>query len=378
MQEFEQTNNTENIETDNKAAENTDFSLNNGQEETENTENVEKEENIKYIPVPVFVPMPEITAEEKEKKEIKKTAMLAGLACLVMMGITFFWSTGYFALMGAFGFSISESQKIARDPFVLQFLQIVLSSLMFTLPFILIYKMGGFKISRTIELSKPEKQKILPFTLMGIGFCSFANICVSMLGSFFMGFGVDYDLDRPDNPEGILGFIISFIATAIVPALVEEFAFRGLILGSLKKYGEAFAIIVSSVVFGLLHGNFEQIPFAFLVGLILGFVTVKSGSIWLACLIHFLNNGISIVLDFVLGSVADEYINLFYNVYLMLALLLGIIGAILFAKCDNDAFNFKKTETKADEITKHRWFFTGPLIIILVLVCFVEAMQYFF
>ena len=361
MQEFEQTNNIENEDFENKESESTN-----------------SYENVNFVPVPVFVPMPEETEEQKEKKAIKKTAMLAGIACLVMTGITFFWSVGYFALMSVFGISTTEAQKIAGDPFVLQILQIVLSSLMFTLPFALIYKLGGLKISQTVALSKPEKKKILPLALIGVGFCSFANICVSMLGSIFMGFGIDYNLDRPKDPEGVLGFIISFIATAIVPALVEEFACRGLILGSLKKYGEAFAIIASSVIFGIIHGNFEQIPFAFLVGIVLGFVTVKSGSIWIACLIHFINNGISVALDYILKGFSEEYINLFYNVYLMLALLLGIIGAMLFAKCDQNAFNFEKSQTKADEVTKHKWFFTQPTIIIVVIICFVEAMAYFF
>lgn len=378
MQEFEQTNNIENEDLENKEAEKRDFSLNSEEKFPENTESTKPYENVTYIPVPVFVPMPEETEEQKEKKAIKKTAMLAGLACLVMMGITFFWSVGYFALMSAFGISVTEAQKIASDPFVLQILQIILSSLMFTLPFVLIYKLGGFKISNTIALSKPEKQKILPLTLIGVGFCSFANICVSMLGDFFMSLGMDYDLDRPEDPDGVLGFIITFIATAIVPALVEEFACRGLILGSLKKYGEAFAIVASAIVFGLIHGNFEQIPFAFLVGIVLGFVTVKSGSIWIACLIHFINNGISVILDYVLKGFSEEYINLFYNVYLMLALLLGIIGSLLFAKCDQNAFNFEKSQTKADEVTKHKWFFTQPLVIILTIICFIEAMVYFF
>ena len=353
-------------------------------EETVGNFSEEKEENkaqntekIKYIPVPVFVPMPELSPEEKEKKQIKKTALLAGLSCLIMMGIIFLWSAVYFALMGIFGISVTKAQKIATDPFVIQFLQIVLSSFMFIVPFTLVYKIGGFKISNTISLKSPQKSDILPLTLIGVGFCSFANISVSILGNIFISFGVDYQVDRPDNPSGFLGFIITFISTAIVPALVEEFACRGLILGSLKKFGEAFAIIVSSVVFGLIHGNFEQIPFAFLVGMILGFITIRSGTIWIACLIHFINNAASVIIDYALSGVNNDALNVFYNVYLMAALLVGILGAVIFVKTREDAFTLKKADTKSEEITKYRWFFTHPAIFILILVCFAESIEYF-
>lgn len=326
---------------------------------------------------PVFVPTPP-SPEELEKKAIKKTAMLAGLVCLIMTGITFFWSYGYFSLMGIVGFSREKAYHIASDPFVLQIIQIAISTIMFTLPFIFVYSLSGYKVAELVALSKPEKGVFLPLTLMGVGFCSFANIAVSIAGSIFEGFGVNYSVDRADHPKGILGFIITFISTAIVPPLVEEFGCRGFILGSLRKFGDGFAIIVSSLIFGLIHGNFEQIPFAFLVGVILGFATVKSGSIWIAVVIHAVNNGISVLADFLQRIVDVEYINIFYNVYLMAALAIGILGAVLFANCKSDAFSFKKPDTVSGEATKHKWFFTQPLIIILIIACMLESLQHFF
>jgi len=330
---------------------------------------------VKYVPV--YIPQPP-SPEELEKKAIKKTAMLSGIVCLLMTGITLFWSYAYFWLMDFVGFSTEEAYYIATDPFVLQIIQIVLSTIMFTFPFILVYKLAGYKVGELVALKKPEKGVFLPLILMGVGFCSFANIAVSIAGSIFEGFGVEYSVDRADDPNGVLGFLITFISTAIIPPLVEEFGCRGFILGSLKKFGDGFSIIVSSFIFGLIHGNFEQIPFAFLVGVILGFATVKSGSIWIAVIIHAINNAISVCADFLLRFVDSEYINVFYNVYLMAALAVGILGAVLFSKRKSDAFSLKKADTISDEVTKHKWFFTQPLIIILIIACMLESLQYFF
>lgn len=66
-------------------------------------------------------------------------------------------------------------------------------------------------------------------------------------------------------------------------------------LGLLKKYGKTLGVVGVSLVFGLLHGNLIQFVFATLVGLILGFVTVKTDSIVPAVIIHGFNNGMSVV-----------------------------------------------------------------------------------
>lgn len=68
----------------------------------------------------------------------------------------------------------------------------------------------------------------------------------------------------------------------------------------LRKYGNGFAVLSISIVFGLLHGNVIQFVFAFLVGLILGYITVKTDSVVPAILVHALNNGMSVIVSIVL------------------------------------------------------------------------------
>ncbi len=328
--------------------------------------------------VPVYIPVNVETPLEKEKKQIRKNALLVGLSCLLMTGVTYIWGTVYFAVMSAFGVSSEQAYKLASDPFVLQILQIIISIFMFTLPFILVFKLGGYKVSKTVLLDPPKKEYNLPLILIGIGFCAFANISVSIAGSIFSQFGIDYNVDYGEDPNGILGFLISFISTAIVPALVEEFACRGLILGSLKKYGEGFAIIASSAIFGMIHGNFEQIPFAFLIGLILGFITVKSGSIWLASITHSFNNAVSVVMSYLTKGMSDGLQSIIYNIYLMAALIIGILGIAIFSRRDKDVFAVKNVKTDCSEWQKNKWFFTHPAIIILMCVCLIESILIFF
>lgn len=87
-----------------------------------------------------------------------------------------------------------------------------------------------------------------------------------------------------------LGTLFYLISTCVFAPLGEEFVCRGVILGTLRKYGNWWAIFITATLFGLMHMNFYQGPYALLVGLVLGYVTVKTGSIWCAVLIHMINN----------------------------------------------------------------------------------------
>jgi len=100
-----------------------------------------------------------------------------------------------------------------------------------------------------------------------------------------------------------LGTVFYLIGTCIAAPLGEEFVCRGVMLNSLKKYGNWWAIAITAGLFGLMHMNFYQGPYAFLMGLVLGYVTVKTGSIWCAVLIHMINNSWSC-----LGEVVAEYL----------------------------------------------------------------------
>lgn len=80
-----------------------------------------------------------------------------------------------------------------------------------------------------------------------------------------------------------------FLYASIVAPLSEELIFRGYALRALRPYGKRFAIVGSALLFGLFHGNLLQTPYAILVGLVLGYVTVEYSIIW-AIAIHMFNN----------------------------------------------------------------------------------------
>lgn len=80
-----------------------------------------------------------------------------------------------------------------------------------------------------------------------------------------------------------------FFYVVFIGPVAEEIMFRGVVLHSLKKYGKIFAVVISSLAFGLMHGNLYQLLFAFGIGLMLAYITLEYSFKW-AVVLHILNN----------------------------------------------------------------------------------------
>lgn len=80
-----------------------------------------------------------------------------------------------------------------------------------------------------------------------------------------------------------------FLYASLLAPVWEELLFRGYVLRTLRPFGKRFSIWCSALLFGLFHGNLLQAPYAVLMGLILGYVTVEHSVCW-AVLLHMFNN----------------------------------------------------------------------------------------
>lgn len=80
-----------------------------------------------------------------------------------------------------------------------------------------------------------------------------------------------------------------FLYASILAPVWEEILFRGYVLRTLRPFGKRFAVLGSALLFGLFHGNLLQTPYAVLMGLVLGYLTVEHSIHW-AVLLHLFNN----------------------------------------------------------------------------------------
>ena len=137
---------------------------------------------------------------------------------------------------------------------------------------------------------------------IGIGVLVFLlNIAVSSFFSFILQlFGYNYSTGGGTiiTSYPFWMFLVNLLITAILPGFCEEVAHRGLLLRGFKDLGMKKAIILSALLFGLMHLNIEQFFYASIIGALLAFLTISTNSIFPAMIVHFMNNGISVYLDY--------------------------------------------------------------------------------
>ncbi|MFT4105319.1 MAG: CPBP family glutamic-type intramembrane protease [Lacrimispora sp.] len=116
----------------------------------------------------------------------------------------------------------------------------------------------------------------------------------------------------------------SIIATMVVMAPVfEEILYRKVLIGRIRQYGDKAAILVSSFIFGLSHGNFYQFFYAFGIGLVFGYIYIRTGKLRYTILFHMVINFMG---SFVaLHAVGSLWISAIYSLFILGGAAVGLV-----------------------------------------------------
>lgn len=135
---------------------------------------------------------------------------------------------------------------------------------------------------------------------------------------------------------GMSNNVVGILAIAVLGPIVEELTFREAIIGNLLKKNVApwTAILFSALCFGLIHANPAQIPFACIVGVILGIIYVKTGNVVVTSIIHIINNSIAVLQMNMLGDEAKElsFRDVLGVMDIPAIIILGILSAYIMTK----------------------------------------------
>lgn len=220
-----------------------------------------------------------------------------------------------------------------------------------------------------------DKIKALLLVFIGFGGCLVANYVTVFFRVFMEGMGIYSDYTALQDPSSTLDVVMIFIGSAIVPPLFEEFAIRGVLMQSLRKYGDAFAIIASAFVFGVFHGNIVQIPFAFLCGLFIGYAVIATESLWTGVIIHGLMNAMSAISSGIIYYIDEYTSNNFFYVASAAGIILGVLALIVYLT----RYKFKETLNDTESFNSlslgERFvkFNTSPVMIVAIIIYVINA-----
>ena len=132
-----------------------------------------------------------------------------------------------------------------------------------------------------------------------LGTSLFINLIIIIIKSVFK---TDFYVPNLDIGQGALATVVTIIVFSIYAPVVEETLFRGTVYRHTERLGQLFAIVFSSVMFGLMHGTVNQVFYAFVMGLGLSFIFSKTRSVFPCIIIHFCVNTTSVILTKIIGS----------------------------------------------------------------------------
>ena len=283
---------------------------------------------------PYYPPAPP-DPKQLQRRALRKTANGLG-----------FFILAYFLIMQVVAIAVSIAIRQTFDlseeeQTIFTFLLEILASVVSSLLAVGCYRvMSGKRLSDHFSKSRINRDMLVPMVFFGMGAAMIANQLASLFDQNISIFYLENAVSQSTRTQLVPEMLLYILSTAVAPAFAEELAFRGVFMNVMRKYGDAFAILTSAVLFGAMHGNTTQIVFAFILGLIFAFVDCKANSIIPSVIIHFINNFYAVASDILSTNteIGDTAVNAIHIIVVAVFCLLGILSYIYLAKRDTAFF----------------------------------------
>lgn len=177
---------------------------------------------------------------------------------------------------------------------------------------------------------------------------------LTMSGMFVIGVSPVSEQYMTETEYSDIMIICEIVFSAILAPVAEELLYRGVILRRLCDVSQHFAIFASAALFGLMHGNLMQTILGFIVGIVFGYATVKTGSLIFSIAGHiFINSAIVMtdIADYISGTELSE------KIWGIMMLSFGAIGLITAIIC------FSRGKIRFPEYTEYHKKRTYPIIV---------------
>lgn len=275
---------------------------------------------------------PYYAAAYEERRQIRHTAN--GVCWTALIGVLLMVAlSGVCALyLRLIGYQFTTQNGFEGLPPVLYYLLVsVQYSVGLALPAFLYFAIKHIPLTESLPFQKAGAANVAMYVFFGCMVCMLANYPADLVSTIQQYFGFSGSLpEMPLNNDAQV-LVLYAVNVIVIPPLVEEVMFRGVVLQSLRRYGDGFAVLVSAMMFGLYHGNFIQMIFAFICGLAMGFAVIRTNSLLPSIIIHFVNNSVSLAVEMVSRYYGQSMANYVNNILSIAIIALGLISVFFLA-----------------------------------------------
>lgn len=174
-----------------------------------------------------------------------------------------------------------------------------LAELEFLIPVVVLLFMDRFEVMRGTRMKMIGIRTIL-WTLLFTALILPVTYYLNMVSQLFVPNAVNETVSYFAVTAGqdiwVKPLWLNLLYIAILPPLIEEFIFRGVLFQGFRSCGLFKTAFFTALMFGLAHGNLNQFMYAFAVGIFLAYLVEASGSVYASMLAHSLINGTTVLL----------------------------------------------------------------------------------
>ncbi len=314
-----------------------------------------------------------------EKRELNSRGTGIGLGLIGMVALPVILTLGLSIPLEALGLMDPEKYSSAYNfmpPKIYYIYYALLYLSMVLVPFLIVALPFRMKAKEIFPMSRrvPSKTLLLA-ALAGLSCCLVANaVTTGWCGVLESVFGVVSEPGELPMDNAVSSRVMYFCIYAILPALAEEIAFRGVVFGLLRPYGKTIAVVGSAFVFGIMHGNLLQIPFAFIGGLFFGYLLAETGSILPCVLLHFCNNGLSVIQMFLVKDLPEAAAEHVAYGMMILTLVVGVVCLILLLKRNPRLFRMEEEPGVLGNKEKFRAMALNPAMVVAYVIIGLEML----
>lgn len=169
------------------------------------------------------------------------------------------------------------------------------------------------------------------------------------------------------------------IYSCLLGPFMEEWMFRGVLLKRARLFGDWTAVVFTAVMFGLMHGNLSQFLYATAIGLILGYVAVKTNGIRYTVPIHILintYNTLTVAVEGWLLEIDQLILPLIYSTFLLGIMGILILGGIFIVLKYGRHWYRQMAERNGPQSANRKYVYLNPGFLLYLTICMVEFLSY--
>ena len=308
----------------------------------------EKQQPVTYVSGLGYLPA---TPKLTERRNLTLRYHLVILSTMLVLGLWLVLLPPFQALMVRLGLSAWKGELAARIP----------TLLCCYLPAMLILWLCGHRSKGVLGAKKAIGIRYGYALGLGLGISAIARLLTTG-GLWLMSVCTPfyYQHQIPPLPDSFSSLLLELAALVLLPSVLEELFFRGLVMGRLKEYGELVAVLVSSVLYAILSPALDQLVFRLFLGLVLGLARLRSFSVLVPMVV---SAGVN------LAWLCLDWLSLpFYLAGVLLLLLAGMGTVALWSGKHLRAFQNRDRDTNLTNRAKINLLITNFFFWILLIV----------